>query len=226
MTSPKKLAPHVLSHHIQTICSPLSDSSSLSSSLSTLLPHDQLRQQTSLSKTLYHLEEAPITFPPTYKFKPGTRDTYKTFTKRIPGWCDRILYLSNTADEVECELYRSEMDFTASDHKPVRFPPSLSSFPCSQSLHLTIGRRNLQNPSSLFLSNYLSSSISLSALDDLAAITAHRNGSRSTSRTDLEYDCIVGIREGCEIGGRQPRNGGCWNLVLSRWLVISLGFRY
>ncbi|GAA5856870.1 hypothetical protein JCM5353_007305, partial [Sporobolomyces roseus] len=131
LTSPKRLAPHVLSHHIQTICSPLSDSSSLSSSLSTLLPHDQLRQQTSLSKTLHHLEEAPITFPPTYKFKPGTRDTYKTFTKRIPGWCDRILYLSNTAEEVECEMYRSEMDFTASDHKPVvaifKVPPPSSS---------------------------------------------------------------------------------------------------
>ncbi|GAA5900550.1 phosphoinositide 5-phosphatase INP54 [Sporobolomyces salmoneus] len=136
LTSPRKLAPHLLSHHISTLVSPLSDSSSLSSSLSTLLPHDQLHQQLSRQKTLHHLSEAPITFPPTYKFKPGTRETYKDFRKRVPGWCDRILYAvaESETEGFETEMYRSEMDFTASDHKPVtalfNIPsPSSSSLP-------------------------------------------------------------------------------------------------
>ncbi|GAA5944559.1 phosphoinositide 5-phosphatase INP54 [Sporobolomyces koalae] len=119
LTTPRKLAPHLLSHHISNLTSSLSDESSLTSSLATLLPHDQLQQQSRQHKTLHHLAEAPITFAPTYKFKPGTRDTYKDFKKRIPGWCDRILYAVPTTAEVQVEMYRSEMDFTASDHKPV-----------------------------------------------------------------------------------------------------------
>ncbi|GAA5954018.1 hypothetical protein JCM3765_000725 [Sporobolomyces pararoseus] len=121
LTSPRKLAPHLLSHHVSTLVSPVSDSSSVSSSLSTILPHDQLQQQLRQGKTLHHLSEGQINFPPTYKFKPGTVDTYKDFKKRIPGWCDRILYAVPTTEEgdFEVELYRSDMNFTASDHKPV-----------------------------------------------------------------------------------------------------------
>lgn len=134
LTSPRKLAPHLLSHHVSTLSSELSDESSHSSSLSTLLPHDQLQQQLRSHKTLHHLSEAPITFSPTYKFKPGTRDTYKDFKKRIPGWCDRILYAvaetsTTRGEEMEVEMYRSEMNFTASDHKPVRSLISFSPLP-------------------------------------------------------------------------------------------------
>ena len=29
---------------------------------------------------------------PTYKYKPGTISEFKKFTKRVPGWCDRVLF--------------------------------------------------------------------------------------------------------------------------------------
>lgn len=77
--TPKPLALHLISHKI------LND-------LPALLAQDQLRQQQALGRTLHHLREGPIAFVPTYKFVPGTLDTYKKFTKRVPGWCDRVLF--------------------------------------------------------------------------------------------------------------------------------------
>lgn len=38
--------------------------------------------------------------------------------KRVPGWCDRVLFAS-CSEEVEVQHYDSEMDFINSDHKPV-----------------------------------------------------------------------------------------------------------
>ena len=61
-----------------------------------LLSHDQLRLEqirgeTSVSK-LFNFMEMPISFPPSYKYEPGT-DTYDLGPKkRAPAWCDRILW--------------------------------------------------------------------------------------------------------------------------------------
>ncbi|SCV69067.1 BQ2448_2087 [Microbotryum intermedium] len=113
--------------------------------LPALLTHDQLRQEQAKGRTLHHLREGEITFQPTYKFKVGTVDTYKAFTKRIPGWTDRILFSCWSDGEsgagefikretlksgqvversakrkgAKVELYTSIMSFTGSDHKPV-----------------------------------------------------------------------------------------------------------
>lgn len=93
------------------------------------------------------------------KYKPGTISEFKKFTKRVPGWCDRILYAtwadgpagaglikkatttkSKSSKElvekkrkgVKVEIYKSIMEFTGSDHKPVRLPSlSLSLLPPS-----------------------------------------------------------------------------------------------
>ncbi|BGP46217.1 hypothetical protein JCM10450v2_002057 [Rhodotorula kratochvilovae] len=113
VTSPKKLPLHLLSHGISSL------NPSDPSSFSTLLAHDQLRQEQSAGRTLHHLREGAITFPPTYKFKPGTVSEYKDFRKRIPGWCDRVLFVSAAGDDAKVDSYRSVMDFTRSDHKPV-----------------------------------------------------------------------------------------------------------
>ncbi|GAA5863004.1 hypothetical protein JCM3774_006717 [Rhodotorula dairenensis] len=82
-----------------------------------LLRQDQLQQEQAQGKTLHHLREGEIAFPPTYKYKPGSRDEFSP--KRVPGWCDRVLYASAAGEAVEILSYKSVMEFTRSDHKPV-----------------------------------------------------------------------------------------------------------
>ena len=44
---------------------------------------------------LYRFMESPITFPPSYKYQPGT-DTHEPGPKkRAPAWCDRILWCTH-----------------------------------------------------------------------------------------------------------------------------------
>ncbi|ORY78479.1 Endonuclease/exonuclease/phosphatase [Leucosporidium creatinivorum] len=94
--------------------------------LPSLLPHDQLTHErlSNPPRSLHHLQEGSITFPPTYKYKVGTIDTFKSFKSRVPGWCDRILFATwADGDEGEgaakVESYKSIPEFTQSDHKPV-----------------------------------------------------------------------------------------------------------
>lgn len=153
--SPKPLPLHLISHK-------------LINDLPSLLAQDQLTQELSAGHTLHHLREGHVTFKPTYvlplpptaplilarryKYKPGTVSEFKKFTKRVPGWCDRVLFATwadgeegagtivkkkkkgvEEGDEkvakrkgARVELYRSLMEFTQSDHKPVRsFLPAL-----------------------------------------------------------------------------------------------------
>jgi len=66
-----------------------------------LFENDQLNQERSAGRTLHGLIEAPITFPPTYKYE--TVEPFLTpddeiskwqwASHRWPSWCDRILYL-------------------------------------------------------------------------------------------------------------------------------------
>ncbi|CAK9156950.1 unnamed protein product [Ilex paraguariensis] len=95
---------------------------------------DQLRAEMKAGKVFQGMREALIRFPPTYKFergKPGLGGYDSGEKKRIPAWCDRILYRDNrSAPTSECSLecpvvtsilqYEACMDVTESDHKPVR----------------------------------------------------------------------------------------------------------
>ncbi|KAG8375862.1 hypothetical protein BUALT_Bualt09G0003200 [Buddleja alternifolia] len=99
-----------------------------------LRERDQLRAEMKAGKVFQGMREALIRFPPTYKFekgKPGLGGYDSGEKKRIPAWCDRILYRDNRAaptDEcsLECPVvasilqYEARMDVTESDHKPVR----------------------------------------------------------------------------------------------------------
>ncbi|PWY98488.1 DNase I-like protein [Testicularia cyperi] len=113
---------------------------------SALAGYDQLNYQRLASppKAFHGLTELPIDeagIPPTYKYvvtrtgkktkqKPGgiTSDALDGQTlskKRVPGWTDRILWASapgkddNDRHGAEVEFYRSIMQYTHSDHKPV-----------------------------------------------------------------------------------------------------------
>ncbi|GAB2265470.1 hypothetical protein Dimus_000523 [Dionaea muscipula] len=95
---------------------------------------DQLRAEMKAGKVFQGMREAIIRFPPTYKFEkhqPGLGGYDSGEKKRIPAWCDRIIFRDNRSAPVsDCSLdcpiissvlqYEACMDVTESDHKPVR----------------------------------------------------------------------------------------------------------
>lgn len=70
------------------------DPASLQTTLSSLLPHDELQQQMKARKAFHDgWREGPITFLPTYKYDAGSVGVFDSSEKkRAPSWCDRILY--------------------------------------------------------------------------------------------------------------------------------------
>jgi inositol polyphosphate 5-phosphatase INPP5B/F len=70
------------------------DPTSLQTTLTSLLSHDELHQQQRLRKAFHDgWREGPIKFLPTYKYDVGTVATFDSSEKRrCPSWCDRILY--------------------------------------------------------------------------------------------------------------------------------------
>ncbi|KAF9954162.1 hypothetical protein BGZ65_004209, partial [Modicella reniformis] len=86
-----------------------------------LLKHDQLAAQQSLFKAFSEFGEPPITFQPTFKYDVGTNTWDSSEKRRVPAYTDRILYRSKDLlkDSVETLFYKSHMELTISDHKPV-----------------------------------------------------------------------------------------------------------
>ncbi|KAK3031001.1 hypothetical protein RJ639_036851 [Escallonia herrerae] len=99
-----------------------------------LRERDQLRVEMKAGYAFQGMREAAIRFPPTYKFErhqAGLAGYDSGEKKRIPAWCDRILFRdSRSALASTCSLdcpvvsssleYEACMDVTESDHKPVR----------------------------------------------------------------------------------------------------------
>lgn len=99
-----------------------------------LRERDQLRAEMQAGNVFQGMREAVIRFPPTYKFEKhqvGLAGYDSGEKKRIPAWCDRILYRDSRSNlKSECSLqspvvssvlqYDACMDATDSDHKPVR----------------------------------------------------------------------------------------------------------
>ncbi|XP_031842147.1 inositol-3-phosphate synthase isoform X1 [Nomia melanderi] len=101
------------------------------------LHKDQLRTILNEGAVLRGFEEAPITFPPTYKYDPGTQNFDSSSKQRTPAYTDRILfkgkghsrgYIRRVSHEstnsykdgvIECLVYDSVPSICTSDHKPV-----------------------------------------------------------------------------------------------------------
>ena len=107
-----------------------------------LLSADQLVLEQAAGRAFVGWTEAPVTFPPTYKYRPGTNQysggggggdddddggggggggvvkvsKKEEKKKRTPAWCDRILWRG--WDITQLSYDRSEL--VQSDHKPVR----------------------------------------------------------------------------------------------------------
>lgn len=88
---------------------PVPDPGSLQTTLSSLLPHDQLHEQQRKGKAFHEgWKEGKISFLPTYKYDIGSFGKFDSSEKqRGPSWCDRILYRSRQ-DRDEYERLREE----------------------------------------------------------------------------------------------------------------------
>ena len=95
------------------------------------LPLDQLTREREAGRTLHGLSEAPVTFPPTYKYDilpsgstRGHRQAeddiqWKFASHRYPGWTDRVLYLDNPSAPLQVQSYDAFPVLRSSDHRPV-----------------------------------------------------------------------------------------------------------
>jgi hypothetical protein len=84
---------------------------------STLQKEDQLRKQ-EFTNPLFKLlifNESPIRFDPTYKYDPGTDFYDRSEKKRIPAWCDRVLYRGPYLQNQHYTRHEPR----ASDHRPI-----------------------------------------------------------------------------------------------------------
>ncbi|KAG8855867.1 hypothetical protein FRB96_006689 [Tulasnella sp. 330] len=88
--------------------------------LSYLLEHDQLLKEMKTNKSfrLRTFLEAPITFAPTYKYDRRSNEYDTSEKKRVPAWCDRILYRCREPGRVEA-LHYQRYEVNVSDHRPV-----------------------------------------------------------------------------------------------------------
>ncbi|KAI5698826.1 hypothetical protein M8J75_012435 [Diaphorina citri] len=86
----------------------------------------QLSKSLSEGSVFRGFEEGPITFPPTFKYDPGTCHFDTSHKQRTPSYTDRILFKSRQrppgsplGGEIQCLHYSSVPSICSSDHKPV-----------------------------------------------------------------------------------------------------------
>ncbi len=83
--------------------------------LESLAKEDQLNKKKTISFELMEMIEGKLKFDPTYKYIVGTSE-YDAKKKRIPSWCDRILFRKNENITI---IDYNRVDYTHSDHKPI-----------------------------------------------------------------------------------------------------------
>ncbi|KZT38720.1 DNase I-like protein [Sistotremastrum suecicum HHB10207 ss-3] len=88
--------------------------------LASLLAQDQLLKEMHSNPAfrLRSFREAPITFAPTYKYDRHSTEYDSSEKKRIPAWCDRILYQTRAEGRV-VPLHYQRYEPKVSDHRPV-----------------------------------------------------------------------------------------------------------
>jgi phosphatidylinositol-bisphosphatase len=82
---------------------------------------DQLALERAKQNIFHGFNEGLLSFPPTYKYQPGT-DLYEQRPDkklRAPAWCDRVLWRSTRMDRDVTMLHYRAAPLHMSDHKPV-----------------------------------------------------------------------------------------------------------
>ncbi|KAF9236877.1 Endonuclease/exonuclease/phosphatase [Melanogaster broomeanus] len=91
-----------------------------SGDLESLQAHDQLLKEMHFNRAfrLRAFAEGPLTFAPTYKYDRRS-DAFDTSEKRrVPAWCDRVLWRSRDPGRV-MQLHYTRYEANVSDHRPV-----------------------------------------------------------------------------------------------------------
>ena len=112
-----------------------------------LLKQDQLNEEIQAGRTCQGFLEAPILFPPTYKYSDSARTIAKpdrgewAWAKhRWPSWCDRILYFDvpswmksdDSLAQIQIHKYDALPLMLTSDHRPVALVASIPRKPIPQ----------------------------------------------------------------------------------------------
>ncbi|KAK6486562.1 phosphatidylinositol 3,4,5-trisphosphate 5-phosphatase 2A isoform X1 [Huso huso] len=91
-----------------------------------LLKVDQLNLEREKNKVFLRFAEDEISYPPTYRYERGSRDTYVWQKQKptgmrtnVPSWCDRIMWKSFPETHIVCNSYGCTDDIVTSDHSPV-----------------------------------------------------------------------------------------------------------
>lgn len=83
-----------------------------------LWQHDQLRIEYAAGRSFEGYAEGPVYFMPTYKYDKGSSSYDSSEKKRVPAWCDRVLFKSLEAD-IQLLAYYSVDSIRSSDHRAV-----------------------------------------------------------------------------------------------------------
>jgi hypothetical protein len=84
---------------------------------------DQLIKARQLGHAFADYNEAPLDFPPTYRYHKGvaprTHAAYNDEKQRIPAWCDRVLWRTWENVTLQPKFFNCVDTVTTSDHSPV-----------------------------------------------------------------------------------------------------------
>ncbi|KAF8629469.1 hypothetical protein AX15_003431 [Amanita polypyramis BW_CC] len=85
-----------------------------------LLAHDQLLREIKSNRACRFrgFSEGPITFAPTYKYDPRSNEYDSSEKRRLPAWCDRVLWRTRDGSRVQ-QLHYQRYEANVSDHRPV-----------------------------------------------------------------------------------------------------------
>lgn len=88
--------------------------------LSYLLTQDQLMKEMKTNRgfRLRTFQEGPLNFAPTYKYDRKSDEYDSSEKRRVPAWCDRVLWRSREPSRVE-QLHYRRWEANVSDHRPI-----------------------------------------------------------------------------------------------------------
>jgi hypothetical protein len=86
----------------------------------TLVMHDQLTKEMKFNRGFRFrtFAEGRLTFAPTYKYDRNSTEYDTSEKRRLPAWCDRVLWRSREPSRVK-QLHYRRWEANVSDHRPI-----------------------------------------------------------------------------------------------------------